>query len=448
MMTACGQPWWRQLNRQHWLVLAVATFSWLFDCLDQQIFNLSRDGAVDDLLLNKARATEFEAYTTSFLLVGWAVGGLIFGALGDRYGRVRMLAVTLLAYSVGTAVSALAWSFAGFCGCLFFTGLGVGGVFGLAVALVADALPDSARAPALGFLQSVATVGNLAAGFIGVGIGMLAARHLLPFGLRPWRALFLVGAAPALVCVAAIFRLREPERWLRLRSEGALRGVQFGSYRRLFTHPVWSRHAWFGLVFCSAGIVGLWGLGNFHPKIVRAIVEAHLASSHLTPEAMVSAKAYWSSVGLILQNVGAFFGITAFAQLAQSQGRRPALALALILSFLSTLLVFRCLRETSQMYWMLPIMGFGQFSVFGVYAVYLPELFPTSLRSTGTSFCYNMGRLVAATAPFTVGRITSHLGGDIEGFREAGMWVSLVLLLGLIVIPFLPETRNQPLPND
>jgi MFS family permease len=100
------------------------------------------------------------------------------------------------------------------------------------------------------------------------------------------------------------------------------------------------------------------------------------------------------------------------------------------------------------MYWMLPLMGFGQFSVFGVYAVYLPELFPTSLRSTGTSFCYNMGRLVAATAPFTVGRITSHLGGDIEGFREAGMWVSLVLLLGLIVIPFLPETRNQPLPND
>ena len=97
---------------------------------------------------------------------------------------------------------------------------------------------------------------------------------------------------------------------------------------------------------------------------------------------------------------------------------------------------------------MLPIMGFGQLSVFGVYAVYLPELFPTSLRSTGTSFCYNFGRLAAATAPFTVGKLTRSLGGDIEGFRTAGMWVSLVLLLGLAALPFLPETKDQPLPEE
>jgi hypothetical protein len=97
---------------------------------------------------------------------------------------------------------------------------------------------------------------------------------------------------------------------------------------------------------------------------------------------------------------------------------------------------------------MLPIMGFGQLGVFAVYAIYLPELFPTSLRSTGTSFCYNFGRLAAASAPFTIGRLTRALGGDIEGFRTAGLWVSLVLLTGLIVIPFLPETRNQPLPED
>jgi hypothetical protein len=97
---------------------------------------------------------------------------------------------------------------------------------------------------------------------------------------------------------------------------------------------------------------------------------------------------------------------------------------------------------------MLPIMGFSQLSVFGVYAIYLPELFPTSLRSTGTSFCYNFGRLAAATAPFTIGRITKSLGGDIEGFRTAGLWVSLALLAGLVVIPFLPETKDQPLPEE
>ena len=97
---------------------------------------------------------------------------------------------------------------------------------------------------------------------------------------------------------------------------------------------------------------------------------------------------------------------------------------------------------------MLPLMGFGQLSVFAVYAIYLPELFPTGLRSTGTSFCYNAGRVIAATAPFTVGQITKKLGGDIEAFRTAGLWVSLVLLTGLLALPFLPETKDQPLPEE
>ena len=101
-----------------------------------------------------------------------------------------------------------------------------------------------------------------------------------------------------------------------------------------------------------------------------------------------------------------------------------------------------------MIFWMMPLMGFGQLSVFGVYAIYLPELFPTSLRSTGTSFCYNVGRVVAATAPFTVGQITKKLGGNIEGFRTAGLWVSLVLLVGLVAIPLLPETKDQPLPEE
>ena len=87
------------------------------------------------------------------------------------------------------------------------------------------------------------------------------------------------------------------------------------------------------------------------------------------------------------------------------------------------------------------------YSVFGVYAIYLPELSPTNLRSTGTSFCYNFGRLIAASTPFTIGRITRKLGSNIEGFRTAGMWVSLVLLAGILVLPFLPETKGQPLPE-
>src|SRR5882672_11503691 len=102
--TPNAQPWWRLFNRYHWSVFAVASLAWLFDCLDQQVFNLSRDGAVEDLLGDKSKAIELAAYTTSFFLTGWAVGGLIFGSLGDRFGRARILTVSILIYSVCTGL--------------------------------------------------------------------------------------------------------------------------------------------------------------------------------------------------------------------------------------------------------------------------------------------------------------------------------------------------------
>jgi MFS family permease len=448
MSAPASASWWRSFSREHWFVFTVATLAWLFDCLDQQLFNLARDGAMEALVTDKARAAEFGSYTTSVFLVGWAVGGLIFGALGDRFGRARVLSICVLLYSLCTGLSSFSASFFDFCAYRFLTGLGIGGVFGLVVALVADSVPDHTRAPALGFLQSISTLGNILAAFIGMGIGLAASRQLLPLGLKPWQAMFLVGAVPAFLCVFIIGRLKEPAKWTEARAEGAKTGVRFGSYRSLLQHPRWSKHAWLGLVMCGAGIVGLWGIGNFHPVIVRSIVSAHLTAAHLSPEAVASEKAWWGSFGLLLQNIGGFTGMMTLAWVAQAKGRRFAFGLALVLSFLSTVLVFRGLREISQIYWMLPLMGFGQLSIFAVYAIYLPELFPTSLRSTGTSFCYNFGRIIAATAPFTVGKLTKSLGGDIEAFRSAGLWVSLVLLLGLVVLPFLPETKGQPLPAE
>jgi MFS family permease len=448
MLTPTSTPsWWRSLTREHRFVFVTASLAWLFDCLDAQFFNLARDDAMESLLASKTQATIYGPYTMSAFLAGWAFGGLVFGTLGDRYGRARLLTVCVLLYSVFTGLNAFSATFTDFCVYRFFSGLGVGGVFGLAVALVADSIPDHTRAPALGLLQSLSTWGNILAGVIGMSIGALAARQLLPLGLQAWQAVFLVGALPALMCVFVLRRLPEPEKWVRARAEGASRGVKFGSYAELLGDARWAKHAWLGLMFCCAGIAGLWGVGNFHPKIVGTIVAQHFAASGLSAGALASELAYWRSAGLLLQNIGGFVGMMSLAKAAQVRGRRFALGLALLCSFASTVLVFQGLRHFSQIFWMLPLMGFGQLSVFAVYAIYLPELFPLRLRSTGTSFCYNVGRFVAATAPFTLSRITARLGGDIEAFRSAGLWVSLVLLLGLIAVPFLPETKNQPLPE-
>ena len=440
-----SQPWWRSFTREHWFVFIVASLAWFFDCLDQQIFNLARDSAMADLLLDKAKATEFGPYTTSVFLVGWAVGGLILGAMGDRFGRAKMLTYAILLYSVCTGLSALSTGFFDFCVYRFLTGMGVGGVFGLAVALVADSVPDHTRAPALGLLQSFSTLGNITAALIGMSLGTMA---LMPLGLKVWQVMFIVGSLPAFFSVIVLRKLKEPKKWVDARAAGLKTGVKFGSYSVLLGHPRWRKNAWLGLVMCSAGIIGLWGIGNFHPKIVRSIVEAHFASQHLSPAKLVQKMTWWTSVALLCQNLGGFCGMMSLAKLAQVKSRRFASLVALSLSLVTTWLVFWGLRDFHQIFWMMPLMGFGQLSVFGVYAIYLPELFPTSLRSTGTSFCYNVGRIVAATAPFTVGQITKKLGGNVEGFRTAGLWVSLVLLVGLVAIPFLPETKDQPLPEE
>jgi MFS family permease len=439
-------PWWRGLSRDHWFVFNVASLAWLFDCLDSQLFNLARGGAMLQLV-GPQRAAEYGSYTMSFFLLGWAVGGFVFGALGDRFGRARMLTYSVLIYSVCTGLSSLSKGFFDFSVYRFITGCGVGGVFGLSVALIADSLPDRSRAPALGLFQSLSTWGNITAGLIGMGIGALAARTLLPFGLKDWQVMFLIGALPAFLCVLILRRLREPAKWREARDAGVKSGVQLGSYAELLGARPWGKNAWLGVVMCCAGVVGLWGLGNFHPQIIGSIVTRYLTATGVAPESFASARSFWSSVGLLLQNVGGFAGMMTLAWVAQRWGRRIAYAIAITLSFLTTVLVFRYLREFDQIFWMLPLMGFGQLSVFAVYAIYLPELFPTRLRSTGTSFCYNSGRIIAATAPFTIGLITKNLGGDIEAFRTAGLYVSLFLLTGLLAIPFLPETKDRPLPE-
>ena len=440
------KPWWQIFEPYHWVVFIVASMAWLIDCLNQQLFNLARDGAVTSML-GAERATEYAPYSTSVFLLGWAIGGLILGSLGDRYGRARMLLAAVLMYGICTGLTTFADSFPMFCVCLLITGIGVGGVFGLTVALVSDSVPEETRAPALGILQSCSSFGNIAVGLIGMGIGYLAFHHLLG-DLPPWRVLFAIGAVPALALAPFFAKVKEPEKWVAARARGAAMGIKFGSYGSLLLKPKWRKHAWLGLIACSAGIIGLWGIGNFHPVIVRSLVAAHLANSGLSPEEISSQKATWGALGLLLQNLGGFCGMFLLSKLAQVKGRRIAFALALTLSFVFTVMVFEFMRDISQIYWMLPLMGFGQYSVFGVYAIYLPELFPTSLRSTGTSFCYNFGRLLAATAPFTIGQVTRSLGGNIEAFRTGGIAVSFVLLLGIFVLPFLPETKGLTLPDD
>jgi hypothetical protein len=157
---------------------------------------------------------------------------------------------------------------------------------------------------------------------------------------------------------------------------------------------------------------------------------------------------FWAAITSVMLNIGAFFGIYAFTYVTHYVGRRAAFAVAFVLALLSTVMVFGYLTEFSQIFWMIPLMGFCQLALFGGYAIYFPELFPTHLRSTGTSFCYNVGRFVAASGPLALGYLSKYVfSGYLEPMRPAGVTMSAIFLLGLFALPFAPETKGKPLPE-
>jgi MFS family permease len=148
--------------------------------------------------------------------------------------------------------------------------------------------------------------------------------------------------------------------------------------------------------------------------------------------------------------VGAFFGISAFTLVTARFGRRPTFVFFFLLAMAATIMTFGWLREPSHVFWMIPILGFCNLSIFGGYSIYLPELYPTRLRSTGVGFCYNVGRIVAALGPFTLVYLNSAFAnaGYQSPFRLAAMALSSIYLAGVLAVAFAPETKGKPLPEE
>jgi MFS family permease len=444
--------WYRELNSYQWFVLIVAALGWLLDCFDQQLFVLARQSAMRDLLPGtptQATIDEFGTYATSVFLMGWGIGGLIFGVMGDRIGRTRTMILTILMYSVFTGLSAASRGFWDFALYRFLTGMGVGGEFAVGVALVAEAMPDRARPYCLSILQALSAVGNISAALVGMWMGALVEAKVVE---SVWRPMFVIGAVPAVLALVVRWRLREPERWQQAAHEDAI-ARKLGSYRELFGHPRWRRNALVGLALAFSGIVGLWGVGFFTFDLVANVLRDQFVAQDMPEQRVVAEVAKWKGLASITMNLGGAMGMYGFAILAQRMGRKPTFAVCFLAALVSTAGTFYFLREFHQVFWMVPLMGFCMLSLFAGYAVYFPELFPTHLRSTGTSFCYNVGRFVAALGPFALGTLIKFYADRVGTadtampLRYAGLTMCGIFLLGLLVLPFAPETKDQPLPE-
>jgi MFS family permease len=421
----------------HWLVVIIASAGWLFDCMDQRLFILGRESALRELLQSDPSRLPFIkthiGYATTSMILGWATGGIIFGMMSDKLGRVKTMVATLIVYSGFTGLSGMATSWVDFTVYRFLAGIGIGGMFGAATTLVAESVPAAFRAMALGSLQALSALGNIMGSLLSLQIPPGAPGLVGDYA--GWRVLFFVGIVPALLVVPIMFVLKEPQSWLKAKADAAAgKGHKnVGSPAELFRDPRWRRNTIVGLFLGVSGMIGLWGIGFFSPELIST---ALVGASQATVDRV-------RGLGTALQDVGSFLGMITFTMVAAFLSRRLAFLGALLLSMIVTMFVFHSLHSASDAYWMLPMMGFAQLAVFAGYSIYFPELFPTRLRGTGVGFCYNTVRYLAAPAPILFGYLATMMS-----FRTAAVMMSCIYLVGALALIWAPETKGKPLPED
>lgn len=468
MSQVSSLPWYRQLTPYHWFVFLVASAAWCFDCMDQRLFTLARVDAVTSLMTEaavaknggplsdadalalKSRIQDVAKYVNAVFLVGWGFGGLILGALGDRYGRARMLIVSVLIYSICTGLNFFShnvWDFSFF---RFLTGFGVGGVFGLAVALIAETLTSGARAGALGWLQVISAGGNLTAAAIYSFVTRLETNDVIADGTK-WRWVFLVGALPAFLVILIWRYLKEPEPWLRAKAAGTLpTGSILAPYAGLVSDKKWRRNLIVGTMIASAGVVGCWAIAEFAFDLQKIIFTDYYTAQGLEGSILVEKVSDARSISFVLYMLGAAAGMWMFTEVAQRLGRKPAFYIWFLAALSMTIITYYFMSSPIDAYWMMTLMGIAQMGLFAGYAIYLPELFPSSMRSTGSSFCYNLGRFAAAGGSLASAAIAAQLYGHLSSplkERYAAITMCAIFLVGLAALPFAPETKDKPLPE-
>jgi MFS family permease len=401
------------------IVLFAAFGGLLFDGMELGLMPIASLSVTKSLLgagYTDKLGGDWFAWLTASLMLGAAVGGICFGSLGDRIGRTRALGVSILFYSLFSGLGTFVTSLEQMLLLRFFVGLGVGGVWPNGVALVSECWPNVSR--------------PIVAGIMGAGInaGILIlsqiARlwHITP---ESWRWLFGWSAVPAVLGIATLWIIPESPRWLASRSAAKSTGAS-APLRELFRRPL-LRTMLIGIALGSIPLVGAWAASKWMIPWADKIGGVEKAGYK------ASTQQFWA-MGATL---GSFFG----AQLAGLIGRRTAYFLISLGSTVLTCGIFTLTAPLRpEFLWLVLCQGFVATLFFGWLPLYLPDLFPTRVRATGSGIAYNVGRFATAVGVIIAGTLVGWFGGDLA---KVGAVMALIYAFGMVAIWFAPDTTGK-----
>jgi len=436
-----SSPWYRSLNRSQWKALIAANLGWTFDGFEVFALILTVGVALHQLL-DPSQYPLIPAYAGAVIAItvfGWAIGGLLGGVLADYLGRKRSMTLTILAYSLLTGVSAFSWDWLSFAVFRFLVGLAIGSEWATGASIMAELWPAKARGKGGAFLQAGYPIGSILASGVWLLIGTS--------GPDAWRYMYLIGVLPALIVFWIRRNIPESPRWEEsnrrrraaydLRRQGvALQGEDAALVRftlvDVFAEPAVRARLFLTFVMSLSVTIGYWGVSTFVPSYVGSVATA----------AGLPAQR-WAALAGLVQNLGALIGFASFGFLADAFGRKPTTILFYLMCLILTPIVYLWVQDIHVLLFALVVYGFFIQGVFSWTPIWLPELFPTRMRATAAGFIFNAPRLISAIAPLIAGTLIVSLGG----YGKAATIIGLFYILGLIAVPFLPETKGKPLPE-
>lgn len=424
-----------------WLVILAAWLGWGFDVFDGLLFNYVAPNCVPTLLgieLGTAAAKEATTFwvglMTALLLIGWGLGGILFGRVCDKIGRTKTLLVTMLMYAVGTALCAFApniWVLILF---RFVASLGIGGEWAAGASMVAEVVPENKRVEAGAILYTSAPFGLFLAGGITWFIQAVA---MAGSPETSWRIVFLTGLLPAFVAFWVRMFVKEPERFKQVSdSAGRLRDLFKGDALKMTVS---------GLSMAIVALVTWWSVNAFTSIVTAGLASAEGAKSAMGADGVRALAEQFKVVANNYFNVGGLIGTLLTVPIAKKLGRKWMFALYFAAASVSILGTFGLPLDPADRLPGYFLIGLSVFGVFGSFTYYLPELFPTRLRGTGAGFCYNVGRFLTAVGVFGVARVASMGKDAFETAMGVIWWVGFVPVLGLLLLPMVIETKGRAL---